>query len=65
MLIVKLKANGEKVWQRSLGGKGNQKCFDLISTKDGGLLSVGTTDTNPANGIDAFIVSLSSEGNYK
>ncbi len=62
MFFVKLKANGEKVWERSLGGKGNQKSFDLIATKDGGFLSVGTTDSNPQNGIDAFIVTLSSEG---
>jgi hypothetical protein len=65
MFIIKLKANGDKVWERSLGGTGNQKCFDLITTKDGGLLSVGTTDSNPLNGIDAFIVTLSSEGSYK
>lgn len=36
-------------WQRVLGGNGNEEIFDMIATKDGGLLIVGYT-TSSQNG---------------
>ncbi len=33
-------------WQRLLGGNGNEEAFDMIATKDGGLLIVGYTTSS-------------------
>lgn len=44
--IVKLDANGRKVWQKTLGGTENDVAKDLILTADGGVITVGFTYSN-------------------
>ena len=62
ILVVKMKPNGEKLWESSIGGTSNQKAFDLISTSDGGFLTVGSTDAIAPNGVDIYITKLNSSG---
>ncbi|QMU28785.1 T9SS type A sorting domain-containing protein [Adhaeribacter radiodurans] len=42
--IVKLKANGEKVWDKSYGGSTYDMFADIVSTPDGGYLLAGTSN---------------------
>ena len=42
---VKLDANGNKVWDKSLGGSGLDICHDVVATPDGGYLFVGESNS--------------------
>lgn len=44
--IVKLDPNGNKQWQKSLGGSNWESCVRIIQTKDLGYVIAGTTHSN-------------------
>ncbi len=67
--VAKLDANGLLVWQKSLGGSGDDRCNAIIQTSDGGYLAAGTSNspvsgdiTAPKGQYDFWIVKLSSTG---
>src|SRR5205085_2881439 len=41
--IVKLDANGNLVWQKSLGGSGDDQAFSIQQTTDGGFIIAGVS----------------------
>ncbi|QMU27545.1 GEVED domain-containing protein [Adhaeribacter radiodurans] len=57
--IVKLNAKGTKVWDQTLGGKGDDYCQYLIQTQDGGYMVGGYSNSN----IDGEKSEI-SRGNY-
>lgn len=44
--LVKLDANQNIVWQRSIGGSNEDEAFDIVQTDDGGSIMIGTTRSN-------------------
>jgi hypothetical protein len=67
--VVKLNANGGIVWQKPLGGSGNERANSIIATSDGGYVIAG--NTNSLNGdvkgihalsIDMWVVKLNANG---
>jgi hypothetical protein len=44
--IVKLKANGDIEWQKSLGGSGTEFAYSVQQTSDGGYIIAGSTESN-------------------
>jgi len=43
--VLKLKADGSIQWDKTIGGKNNDKLASLLQTKDGGYLLGGTSDS--------------------
>lgn len=69
--IVKIDSNGQKQWDKTYGGKGNDNLRSLCHTADGGFLLGGFSDsdaeddkTDTLKGIsDYWIVKIDSVGN--
>ena len=71
--LFKLDKDGDKLWERSFGGKGKKEGGSSITTTpDGHILITGTTDSNDGDfkGMnkgytDVFVMKLDSNGNLK
>lgn len=69
--VVKLSANGNKQWQKCLGGFDNDVAFSVKQTYDGGFIVAGNTLSNSGDvtghhgSYDCWIVKLSSTGNIE
>lgn len=75
--VVKLDARGEEMWQRTLGGRGQDDLLGVAPTRDGGYLLAGSSDSDFIKGdkvrqdkkeasrgnMDYWIIKLDSEGN--
>jgi hypothetical protein len=67
--IVKLDANGNIVWQKSLGGSGFDRIYSIQQTVDGGYIAAGNSssidgDLTGINNIGTYwIVKLDANGN--
>ncbi|MGB0522931.1 MAG: hypothetical protein ACPGJS_08215 [Flammeovirgaceae bacterium] len=64
IFLVKMTPNGDKVWERSIGGEHNQQAFDIVEAKDGGLIVVGTTDAKVVSGVDVLIMKFDASGTF-
>ena len=68
IVVYKLDAQGEVIWQQQHGGMEDDFSTDLVSTLDGGVLVVGNTfsydNLNNVNfgGQDAFALKLDTDG---
>jgi hypothetical protein len=70
--VIKLKEDGSKVWDRTIGGSGDDHLFynSLIATADGGILIAGTSDSGLGGNktvaskgrADYWVVKLNSDG---
>ncbi|MEN9303179.1 MAG: hypothetical protein RL264_1608 [Bacteroidota bacterium] len=58
-------------WQKCFGGSNNDKSYSVISTSDGGFISVGSTSSNNGNvfgnhssgdGVDVWVIKTTSNG---
>lgn len=61
--VVKTDARGDKVWERTYGGPGNDRAFSIVQTSGGGYLLCGYTDST-GDGGDAWAALLDANG-YK
>ncbi len=67
--VVKLDSNGNKQWQKALGGSGNDEAYSIQQTTDGGYIVAGYTwsndgDVSGNHGNDDFwVVKLDRNGN--
>lgn len=78
--VLKLDSLGNKLWDRLLGGNGNERCTDILQTEDEGYIVVGNsssstsgdvmgvnhgvTGSNPGS-FDWWVVRLDSLGNIQ
>ncbi len=68
--IIKINADGSKVWDKTLGGSGYEYLNTLIQTADGGYLVGGASTTNiggektehSRGGFDFWVVKLNADG---
>ena len=66
--IIKLDAKGDIVWQKSLGGSGNDRTSSIRQTADGGYIAAGTSDSNDGDALgnygslDGWVVKLDGNG---
>jgi len=63
--VVKLDANGNLQWTKTIGGPGNEIGFSLIQTSDGGYAITGPTYSFGAGGADVYVVKLNANGNLQ
>ncbi|NUO02050.1 MAG: DUF11 domain-containing protein, partial [Saprospiraceae bacterium] len=69
--IVKLNETGDIVWQKSLGGSGEDQPFEIQETSDGGYIAVGFSHSNDGDvsgnhgDADYWVVKLNATGNIQ
>jgi hypothetical protein len=63
--VVKLDANGNLQWTKTIGGKGWDVGNSLIQTSDGGYAITGLTQSFGAGGADVYVVKLDASGNLQ
>jgi len=60
--VVKLDANGNLQWTKTIGGPEIEIGFSLIQTSDGGYAIAGKTPSFGAGGLDVYVVKLDKNG---
>ncbi|MBP7174520.1 MAG: T9SS type A sorting domain-containing protein, partial [Cloacibacterium sp.] len=68
--IIKLDAKGGEIWQKTIGGNGQDRLSSIIQTRDGGYLLAGSSSSDKSGeksekcrgNLDYWIVKLDSEG---
>jgi hypothetical protein len=63
--VVKLDANGNLQWTKTIGGPGYEIGFSLIQTSDGGYAIAGITNSFGAGDYDVYVVKLDAHGNLQ
>jgi hypothetical protein len=63
--VIKLDANGNLQWTKTIGGKYHDLGRSIIQTSDGGYVIAGTTKSFGAGGKDVYVVKLDANGNLQ
>lgn len=62
LYLVKVSADGDKVWDKTLGGTGPELGLSLIEASDGNYVIAGATGSH-SNNSDVYLVKTDAEGN--
>ena len=54
--IIKLDANGQEIWQRTIGGSGQEKLLTIAQTKDGGYVLGGSSSSDKSEADEKGVV---------
>ena len=65
MWIVKTDANGNHLWNRTIGGSLNDFPYSAISSPDGGFAITGLTESYGARSTDAWLVKIDQNGYHE
>jgi len=60
--ILKVDSKGNKIWEKSLGGIGDDEGYSILITDDGGYLIAGLTTSLGAGNYDAYFVKINPYG---
>ena len=60
--LVKRNDAGDPLWERYIGGTGNDLGRSVRQTSDGGYILAGSTNSKGAGGVDAYLVKTDSAG---
>ncbi len=66
IFVVKFNDNGDKIWQRHFGGKGDDEAKGVTATADGGVVITGVTNSTPKGYDiydDVFAMRVDKKGN--
>jgi len=63
--LIKLDANGNLQWTKTIGGPASEIGFSLIQTSDGGYAIAGGTSSFGAGSGDVYVVKLDANGNLQ
>jgi hypothetical protein len=63
--LVKLDANGNLQWTKTIGGKKEDVGISLIQTSDGGYAITGATKSFGTGGVNVYLVKLDAQGNLQ
>jgi hypothetical protein len=63
--VVKLDANGNLQWTKTIGGPASEEGNSLIQTSDGGYAITGYTTSFGAGEDDVYVVKLDAKGNLQ
>lgn len=61
--LIRTDSAGDSLWSRTYGGGGNDICWDIARTTDGGFVLAGWTNSFGAGGYDLFLVRTDGDGN--
>jgi len=63
--LIKIDKSGNKIWQKTFGGKDLDKANAITPTKDGGFIVAGVTGTLADGKVDAYLIKIDKDGNIK
>lgn len=58
--VLKVNARGDTLWQKAVGGSGDDEFKDIIQTSDGHLVAVGSTSSNGRE--DTWVYKMYDDG---
>lgn len=58
--LIKTDANGDEIWNKTLGRESRDVPYDLFPTNEGGYIMTGTTDENET---DVYLIKTDANGN--
>jgi len=61
--VVKLDANGNVIWTKTIGGGDWDFAYSIIQSSDGGYVVAGSTSSFGADGLDFYVVKMDANGN--
>jgi hypothetical protein len=61
--VIKINKDGDRIWHNAFGWTYDEVTNQIIQTKDGGYITVGTTDSDHRNQKDVFVVKINKDGN--
>jgi hypothetical protein len=61
--LLKIDADGDTLWSRTLGGTEYDEAYSVTETADGGLAVAGYTESHGAGSADAWLVRTDALGN--
>jgi hypothetical protein len=62
IVLLRLDANGDSLWEKTFGGSGDDIVKHGIITRDGGFAMVGSTTSYGAGGYDVYFIKTDSLG---
>jgi len=62
--IIKLDVDGNRLWDRRLGGTATDWATAITETRDSGLVAVGHTESKGAGAADFWVVKLDKSGEW-
>ena len=62
MYVVKIDAGGKRLWHNAFGGDFDEEVKQVIATRDGGYLLVGTTNSDHGKLKDVYVVKIDDKG---
>jgi uncharacterized delta-60 repeat protein len=60
--VIKLKANGDIIWDKTYGGSSEDLAFSIQQTTDGGYVVAGYPESKGAGGFDFWVIKLDPNG---
>ena len=61
--ILKLDANGNKLWEKTFGGSYDDRAYCIQQTSDGGYIVAGYTSSFGVGNYDVYIIKMDANGN--
>lgn len=65
VFIIKISAKGDDIWQRNIGGLGNQKIYALKPIKDGSFIMAGYHEDAESKNTDILVLKVNKGGLVK
>jgi predicted secreted protein len=63
--VIKLNSQGNKLWDKTFGGSGDDEANSIIQNADDGYAVAGYTSSKGAGGKDTWVIKLDEQGNLK